>query len=124
MNVDSTAMNPRVPARRTNPEKVQRASIDPRRPGERCEAEPGAWVPVVNHAACEGKNDCVEVCPYDVFDVRRIDANDFAALGFLEKLKKRVHGMKTAYTPREDACKACGLCVVACPEDAIMLVRR
>jgi 4Fe-4S ferredoxin len=118
-----STMKPPVPVRRTNPAKVQRASIDPRRPGELCHAEPGAWVPLVNHAACEGKNDCVEVCPYDVFDVRRIDADDFGALSFVEKLKVRVHGMKTAYTPRADECKACGLCVVACPEDAITLVR-
>ncbi|MBV8645185.1 MAG: 4Fe-4S binding protein, partial [Candidatus Eremiobacteraeota bacterium] len=34
------------------------------------------------------------------------------------------HGMQTAYAPLADACKACGLCVVACPEDAITLVQR
>jgi NAD-dependent dihydropyrimidine dehydrogenase PreA subunit len=34
-----------------------------------------------------------------------------------------VHGKQTAFTPRADACHACGLCVVACPEKAIALVR-
>jgi ferredoxin len=29
--------------------------------------------------------------------------------------------MVTAYTPNADDCRACGLCVVACPEQAIML---
>jgi ferredoxin len=110
--------------RRTDPEKVKRATADPNRPGELCKAEPARWSPVVDHAACEGKHDCVEVCPYDVFEVGRIEPGDFAALSFFEKLKLRVHGMRTAYTPRADACKACGLCVVACPEKAITLVRR
>ena len=108
-----------------NPEKARRAAKHPNRPGEQCRAEPGAYIPVVDRAGCEGKNDCVEVCPEDVFEVRRIDDVDFAKLGFFEKMKSRVHGRMTAYTPNAAACKACGLCVVACPEDAITLqVRR
>ena len=51
-------------------------------------------------------------------------AADFAALGFLAKLKSRGHGRKTAYTPGADACHACALCVRACPETAIRLERR
>jgi NAD-dependent dihydropyrimidine dehydrogenase PreA subunit len=81
-------------------------------------------MPVVDRSACEGKRECVEVCPYDVFEVRRIDDADFKRLGMRAQLKVRFHGMQSAYTPRADACKACGLCVVACPEDAIALVRR
>ena len=27
--------------------------------------DPGAWRPVVDHARCEGKRDCIDVCPYD-----------------------------------------------------------
>ena len=38
-------------------------------------------------------------------------------------LKLRTHGMKVAYTPNADACRACGLCVSACPEHAITLGR-
>jgi NAD-dependent dihydropyrimidine dehydrogenase PreA subunit len=110
--------------RRTNPEKVRRASTNPKRPGELCKAEPATWEPVVDHAACEGKRDCVEVCPYDVFEVGRIESADFAKLNFFGKMKLRAHGMQTAYTPRAEACRACGLCIVACPEKAIALVRR
>lgn len=106
---------------RTNPEKVRRASAHPGRPGEKCRAEPGSWRPLVDHAKCEGKKDCVEVCPHDVFEVRRIDGADWRALGALPKLKVWAHGMQTAYAPRADACRACGLCVVACPEAAIRL---
>jgi ferredoxin len=56
-----------------------------------------------------------------VFEVRRIDPEDLAALGLLARFKVRVHGSETAYTPNADACQACGLCVVACPERAITL---
>lgn len=79
-------------------------------------------MPVVNRNRCEGKRDCVDVCPYDVFEVRRMDDADFTALGFFAKLKSRAHRRQTAYTPKADACRACGLCVVACPEKAITLV--
>ncbi len=103
--------------------KARRAAKHPNRPGEKCNAAPGAYRPIVNQAKCEGKNDCVEVCPYNVFEVRRIDDSDFAKLPMLAKLKSIVHGRKTAYTPNDDACLACGLCVVACPEGAIKLAR-
>jgi NAD-dependent dihydropyrimidine dehydrogenase PreA subunit len=76
---------------------------------------------VVNRPKCEGKRDCVDVCPENVFEVGRITDADFARLGLLAKLKSRAHGRRTAYTPRADACVACGLCVVACPEHAITL---
>jgi 4Fe-4S ferredoxin len=59
-----------------------------------------------------------------VFEVRRIDEQDFLALSFLGRLKSRVHGRQTAYTPHADACQACGLCVVACPEHALALLPR
>ena len=88
-----------------------------------CRAEAGAFVPVVDRAKCEGKADCVRVCPYDVFEVRRIDDADFAGLGVLAKLKSIAHGRKTAYTPKAAACEACGKCVEACPEKAIKLRR-
>jgi 4Fe-4S ferredoxin len=88
-----------------------------------CREESGTLHPVVNRAKCEGKKDCVRVCPYGVFEVRRMDDADFAQLGILAKLKSLAHGRKTAYTPNADACHSCGLCVTACPEKAISLAR-
>ena len=106
-----------------DPEKARRAATDPKRPGVECKAAPGAFLPVVNRSRCEGKSDCVAVCPYDVFVVGAIDAAQYAALPALVRLKLWAHGKQTAHTPNAGACQACGLCVVACPERAITLVR-
>ena len=83
---------------------------------------PGTWLPVVDHGRCEAKRACVRVCPTDVFDVRRIDDGDFAALGALGRLRSRAHRRMTAYVVRAEACTGCGACVTACPETAIELV--
>lgn len=88
-----------------------------------CRGVPHATAPVVDPARCEGKAECVRVCPYNVFEVRRMEDEDFAGLGLFSKLKSLVHGRKMAYTPRADECLACGLCVKACPEQAITLVK-
>jgi NAD-dependent dihydropyrimidine dehydrogenase PreA subunit len=115
---------PDAATRRTNPAKVKKARANPARPGEKCRAEPGVFIPVVDLGRCEAKGDCVDVCPYDVFEVSRITQSDFGALSLLGKLKNVAHGRQVAYTPRSDACHACGLCVVACPESAITLTTR
>jgi NAD-dependent dihydropyrimidine dehydrogenase PreA subunit len=91
--------------------------------GSECKADAGEFAPVVDRAKCEGKAECVEVCPFHVFEVRRIEDSDFAGLGILAKLKSVAHGRKTAYTPLSFACQACGKCVTACPEKAIKLAR-
>jgi NAD-dependent dihydropyrimidine dehydrogenase PreA subunit len=106
-----------------DPARARRAARDPQRPGERCRADAAVWAPRIDRGRCEGKADCVAVCPYDVFEVRRIDDADFRALSVLGKLKSVAHRRQSAYTPRADQCKACGLCVVACPESAITLER-
>jgi NAD-dependent dihydropyrimidine dehydrogenase PreA subunit len=115
------------PEARNNPHfdrnKAKKAARHERRPGERCRADPARYVPVINRERCEGKADCVAVCPYGVFEVRSIESEDFRQLSLLGRLKSLAHRRRTAYTPQADACQACGLCVVACPEKAISLVR-
>jgi NAD-dependent dihydropyrimidine dehydrogenase PreA subunit len=115
---------PATAARRTNPTKVKAARANPDRPGEKCRAEPGRFTPLIDLTRCEGKRDCTEVCPYDVFEVTRITDADFGALSLFGKVRSVAHGRQAAYAVRADACHACGLCVVACPESAITLVRR
>jgi len=88
-----------------------------------CKQQPGVIVPAIDLRRCEGKGDCLAVCPENVFEIRRIDDADYRSLGMLHRFKLRVHGMQVAYTPNADACRSCGLCVTACPERAITLTR-
>jgi NAD-dependent dihydropyrimidine dehydrogenase PreA subunit len=101
------------------------AAPDP--PGEAAAADykhdAGIFAPSVDRTRCEGKAECVRVCPYGVFEIRRIGDEDFKALGLLRRLKSMAHGRKTAYTPGAADCRACSLCVAACPEKAIILAR-
>jgi len=88
-----------------------------------CGQESGKIAPVVDFTRCEGKGDCVRVCPEGVFELRRIDPVDYTGLPLLNRIKLRVHGMQVAYTPQADARRGCSLCVSACPEHAITLRR-
>ncbi|OED36953.1 4Fe-4S ferredoxin [Chromatiales bacterium (ex Bugula neritina AB1)] len=91
---------------------------------EQCKSTtPGEIRPIVDAARCEGKAECVVVCPYNVFEVVTLPAEIYRSLSLIGKLKARAHGMKTAATPRADQCLNCGLCVAACPEKAIKLQR-
>lgn len=86
-----------------------------------CPGVPGRVAPVVDRNRCEAKDDCVRVCPYDVFEIRPLEASDKAALSLIGKLKAWAHGNKQAYVVQPDACRACQLCVEACPENALRL---
>jgi integron integrase len=63
---------------------------------EECRGEPGKVAPVVDRNRCEGKRDCVRVCPYDVFEVRALDAPDRAGLSWIGRLKSWAHGYQQA----------------------------
>ncbi|HYE04602.1 MAG TPA: 4Fe-4S dicluster domain-containing protein [Planctomycetota bacterium] len=85
-------------------------------------ADPGPLRPVIDRDRCGAKAVCVAVCPYQVFDVRRLDAGERRGIGLRGRLKLIVHRGRQAVTPRLDSCLACGKCVAACPEEAIRLV--
>jgi NAD-dependent dihydropyrimidine dehydrogenase PreA subunit len=87
----------------------------------RCAPEAGRVAPVIDRNRCEAKSDCVRVCPYGVFEVRRLTADERTGLSFVGRLKVLVHGGKQAFAVNAAACHACGLCVKACPEKAIRL---
>jgi NAD-dependent dihydropyrimidine dehydrogenase PreA subunit len=88
-----------------------------------CKQDAGVVAPVINHHACEGAGDCLAVCPYDVFQIRKLSAPELKALPLGPWIKVKVHGGKQAFVVNGDACHACGLCVAACPEHAIRLTR-
>jgi 4Fe-4S ferredoxin len=88
-----------------------------------CKQEAGVFIPVIDINRCEGKADCVTVCPYNVFEMGILPIQDRRSLSLKGKLKGFVHGWKQAFAINAEACKACGLCVSVCPEKAIKLNR-
>jgi NAD-dependent dihydropyrimidine dehydrogenase PreA subunit len=89
-----------------------------------CKQEAGVIGPVIDRNRCEGKEDCVRVCPYDVFEIATIGPAERKGLSWIGRIKALAHGGRQAFAVRADACHACGLCVTACPEKAIQLARR
>jgi len=61
------------------------------------------------------------VCPFDVFETRRLTVAERSGMHMLSRWKAAVHGNRQAFAVRADRCEACGLCVKACPERAITL---
>ena len=88
---------------------------------ESCQEVAGKVAPVVNRNRCEGKAECVRVCPYGVFEIRILTAADRKALSFVGKIKAFAHGGKQAYVANASACHACQLCISECPENALDL---
>lgn len=85
--------------------------------------QPGKVAPKIDMNRCEAQADCVRVCPCDVFEIKSITVEDKSALSIRGRLKTWVHGGDKAYATNAQNCHACGLCVRACPEDAIELVQ-
>jgi 4Fe-4S ferredoxin len=90
---------------------------------ESCTQPAGVVAPVIDRTRCEGKEDCVDVCPYDVFEVRVLTKEERSELPFLARIKAMAHGNRQAFAVRAELCHSCGLCVSACPERAIRLAR-
>jgi len=84
----------------------------------------GGLVPVIDRNRCEGKAECVRVCPYQVFRIGVLSDQQFRELSLRGKFKAWVHGSKQAMVVNGDSCHACRLCEAACPEQAIVLARR
>lgn len=83
---------------------------------------PDVLRPLIDRRKCEGKEDCVRVCPYGVFEVKVLDEDQRAELPlFPYRLKAWAHGYRQAFATNADECNGCGLCVTACPEKAIKL---
>jgi NAD-dependent dihydropyrimidine dehydrogenase PreA subunit len=87
-----------------------------------CDPASGGVRPVIDRDRCAAEGDCVQVCPFQVFALGTLGPDERAGLSFKGRLKAFVHRGRQAFTPNADACRACGKCVAACPEDAIRLV--
>jgi 4Fe-4S ferredoxin len=81
----------------------------------------GVLVPIIDPNRCEGKAPCVQVCPVNVFELGKLPSEARSSLTLKGKVKGLVHSWKQALVVRPEACRACGLCVTACPENAIKL---
>lgn len=77
--------------------------------------------PVVDRNRCEGKAQCARLCPYGVFEIRGLAAEERAALSLRGRLKAWAHGWKQAYVAHPESCHACRRCVESCPEQALEL---
>ena len=88
-----------------------------------CKQPAGVVAPVIDAHRCEGKGDCEEVCPYGVFELRKLTKAELKALPFVPWLKVLAHASTQGFVVHADQCHACGLCVKACPEKAIRLAR-
>jgi NAD-dependent dihydropyrimidine dehydrogenase PreA subunit len=89
-------------------------------PRESCK-EAGRLIPVIDSNRCEGKAVCVEVCPHDVFTVRKLSDQERSALSAFARFRLFVHGGRQAFVTLPADCHACGKCVTACPERAVTL---
>jgi 4Fe-4S ferredoxin len=83
--------------------------------------EPGLVQPVIDRNRCEGKQDCVRVCPYGVFEMGLLGESERRKLSGFGRIRAFFHGYRQALATRADQCQACGQCVTACPERAIRL---
>ena len=86
-----------------------------------CADHAGKVAPVINRGRCEGKADCVAVCPYEVFQVRQFSWDELGDISLRGKLKAWAHKRMQADVVAPKACHACGLCLKSCPENAITL---
>ena len=100
---------------------MPKTSNMPNKSKSSCAADAGNLVPIIDRNRCEAKEDCVRVCPYDVFEIRALTPEDRVGMSLVGRIKALVHGNRQAFAVRAELCHACGLCVQACPEKAIKL---
>jgi len=86
-----------------------------------CNDIAGKVAPVVDRDRCEGKSDCVRVCPFDVFEIRTLTVQQRRELTLFGRLKALAHGNQQAFVVKPFDCHACRLCISACPEHALQL---
>jgi 4Fe-4S ferredoxin len=81
----------------------------------------GLLFPEIDPNRCEGKGPCIQVCPVGVFTMGVLAKEKRYALTLKGKVKGMMHRWQQAGVTQPNVCEACGLCVTACPEQAIHL---
>ena len=94
-----------------------------REDGVDCKHEAGEFMPVIDRNRCEGKEDCVRVCPFEVFTIGTLGAQERSGLSLKGRVKGFFHNYRQAFAVNAAQCHGCGLCVEKCPEKAIRLQR-
>ncbi len=61
------------------------------------------YLPVVDEGKCVGCEECVDICPTDVYEIEERD------------------GKKVSVPKQEEECIGCESCVEVCDEDAITI---
>ena len=75
-------------------------TADAARDEPRCAPESGRVAPVVDRNRCEAKSDCVRVCPYDVFEVRKLTSEERRGLSSAARSSSRIAaGRRSRYAP-------------------------
>ena len=69
----------------------------------------------VNPGRCENRQECLLICPTDVFEMTR----PAGIWNPLTRMKVLAHGGRIANPAREAQCIGCMACVSQCPEGAI-----
>jgi len=88
-----------------------------------CGQDAGVFRPHVDRNRCEGSAVCAAICPYQVYTIGTLPKQERRGLSAAGWLKGYVHRWQQALTVNAQACHACGLCIAACPEQAITLRR-
>ena len=94
-----------------------------REEGADCKHAAGVFAPVIDRNRCEGKEDCVRVCPFDVFAMATLTTQQRRDLSLKGRVKGFFHSYRQAFPVNAANCHGCGLCVEKCPEAAIKLQR-
>lgn len=65
-----------------------------------CKQTPGVIQPVIDRNRCEGKKECVAVCPYKVFTIATVAPELRRGLSLRGKLKGFAHRWQQAFASR------------------------
>ena len=57
---------------------------------------------MIDRNRCEGKEDCVRVCPYHVFEMGVLSDEERSTLSWVGRLKAWAHGGKQAFALRAE----------------------